>query len=538
MPREPFARRLAFTPTFTLTFTLTLTETFMLVLASTLAASVLAASSVATTDENTKPAEGVSLTVYSSADPAGFDPQRFVQQQRMSGMDNVWGVPGYGVVKVVRTVPVPKGIGTLAFTDVAAWIDPTTVSFTDLDDPSTAVLEQNFQFDLVSPTKLMERYIGREISVSVPMGDSVSNVTGELLSANQGQLVLKTADGVRIVPQGGQVQLGELPGGLLTKPTLMWKLASETGGDHLVRTTYQTSGMTWRADYNIVIDESDTAGSISAWVTLMNLSGASYPDAELKLVAGDVQKVEARGGMMGRAVRQEALAMADAAGFESKSFADFHLYTLPRRTDIAQNSTQQIALFPSVEGFTLKRELVFNFLSGIGGFGGGNMPVLDRDFFGNTMQAKPSIFVSFENKEENSLGMPFPAGKIRCYKMDDADGTLEFIGEDIISHTPRNETVKVRLGEAFDVVGERTRTDFSIDSAAKRMTETFRIEVRNQKAVAQKIRVIEPLYRWSNWKITMQNRGFTKIDSGTIAFDLDIPAEGKADISYTVTYTW
>ena len=230
--------------------------------------------------------------------------------------------------------------------------------------------------------------------------------------------------------------------------------------------------------------------------------------------------------------------MADAGGFESKAFADFHLYTLPRRTDVAQNSTQQIALFPSVDGFTLKRELVFNFLAGVGGFGGGNIPVLEREFFGNTMQAKPSIFVSFENKEENSLGMPMPAGKIRCYKMDDADGTLEFIGEDIISHTPRNETVKVRLGEAFDVVGERTRTDFSIDSAAKRMTETFRIEVRNQKAVAQKVRVIEPLYRWSNWKITMQNRGFTKIDSGTIAFDLDIPAEGKADISYTVTYTW
>lgn len=507
--------------------------------ATNLAASLPVASAETPAEKRVeKPAEGVSLTVYSSADPAGFDPQRFIQQQRMSGMDNVWGVPGYGVVKVVRKVAVPKGIGTLAFTDVAAWIDPTTVSFNDLDDPSTAVLEQNFQFDLVSPSKLMERYIGREITVAVPMGDSVSNVTGELLSANQSQLVLQTKDGVRIVPAYGQVQLGELPGGLLTKPTLMWKLASDTGGDNLVRTTYQTSGMTWRADYNIVIDESDTAGSISAWVTLMNLSGASYPNAELKLVAGDVQKVEERRGMVGRAVRQEAMAMADAGGFESKAFADFHLYTLPRRTDVAQNSTQQIALFPSVDAFTLKRELVFNFLAGVGGFGGGNIPVLEREFFGNTMQAKPSIFVSFENKEENSLGMPMPAGKIRCYKMDDADGTLEFIGEDIISHTPRNETVKVKLGEAFDVVGERTRTDFSIDNAAKRMTETFRIEVRNQKAVAQKVRVIEPLYRWSNWKITMQNRGFTKVDSGTIAFDLDIPAEGKADISYTVTYTW
>ncbi|MEY3141872.1 MAG: hypothetical protein RLY21_365 [Planctomycetota bacterium] len=501
---------------------------------STVAATCIAASALAPTKDLPKPTEGVSLTVYSSADPAGFNPQQFIQQQRMSGMDNVWGVPGYGVVKVVRKVAVPKGVGTLAFTDVAAWIDPTTVSFTDLDDPSTSVLEQNFQFDLVSPAKLMERYIGREITVAVTMGDGVSNVTGELLSANMGQLVLKTKDGVRIVPAGGQVQLGELPGGLLTKPTLMWKLASEKGGDHLVRTTYQTNGMTWRADYNIVIDGEDKTGGISAWVTLMNLSGASFPNAELKLVAGDVQKVEAQ-RFTGRAVRMEAMAMADASGFQEKAFADFHLYTLPRRTDVAQNSTQQIALFPTVDSFKLKRELVFNFTADVGGWG---QPQTDRDFFGNTMQGKPSIFVTFENKEDNSLGMPLPAGKIRCYKMDDADGTLEFIGEDIIGHTPRNETVKVKLGQAFDVVGERTRTDFTIDNAAKRMTESFKIEIRNQKAVGQKVRVIERQYRWTNWKITSNNQPFTKVDSDNIAFDVVVNAEGKAEINYTVTYNW
>lgn len=503
----------------------------MPMLISTIAASCLA---LPASTALPKPAEGVSLTVYSSADPAGFNPQQFIQQQRMSGMDNVWGVPGYGVVKVVRKVAVPKGVGTLAFTDVAAWIDPTTVSFTDLDDPKTSVLEQNFQFDLVSPTKLMERYIGREIKVAVTMGDGVSNVSGELLSANQGQLVLKTKDGVRIVPAGGaQVELGELPGGLLTKPTLLWKLAGERGGDHLVRTTYQTSGMTWRADYNVVIDAEDKSGSLSAWVTLMNLSGASYPNAELKLVAGDVQKVEARGGMVGRAMRAEA--MSDAAGFQEKAFSDFHLYTLPRRTDVAQNSTQQIALFPSVEGFKLKRELVFNFT---GGFGGAGSPITDREFFGNTVQGKPSIFVSFENKESNALGMPLPAGKIRCYKMDDADGTLEFVGEDVIGHTPRNETVKVKLGESFDVVGERTRVDFSVDNAARRMTETFKIEIRNQKAVGQKVRVVERQYRWTNWKITANNQPFTKVDADNIAFDVVVNPEGKAEIVYTVTYNW
>jgi len=484
-----------------------------------------------------KPTEGVSLTVYSSADPSGFNPQQFIQQQRMSGQDNVWGVPGYGVVKVVRKVAVPKGIGELAFTDVAAWIDPTTVSFNDLDDAKTTVLEQNFQFDLVSPSKLMERYLGRQVTLAVPMGQGVSNVSGELLSANQGQLVLKTADGVKIVPMGGaQVALGELPGGLLTKPTLVWKLASEKGGEHLVRTTYQTAGMTWRADYNIVVNGSDTRGDITAWVTLMNLSGASFADAELKLVAGDVHKIQPQPviGGMARGMRMEALAMADAAGFSEKEFADFHLYTLPRRTDVAQNSTQQIALFPPVSGFKVTRELVFDFTGGMGAPG---QPILDRDFV-IASKAKPSILVSFENKKDNSLGMPLPKGKIRVYKEDPADGTLEFIGEDLIDHTPRNETVKIRLGEAFDVVGERIRSDFTIDNAAKRMTETFRIELRNQKSAPQKVRVIERPYRWTNWQITKKNTDFVKLDSGTMAFDVEIASEATRTIEYTVLYTW
>ena len=430
---------------------------------------------------------------------------------------------------------VPKGMGALSFTDVAAWIDPTTVSFNDLDDAKTTVLEQNFQFDLVSPSKLLEKYIGREISLAVTMGDGVSNVTGTLLSSNQGSLVLKTDAGVKIVPMSGaQLQLGDLPGGLLTKPTLVWKLASESGGEHLVRTTYQTAGMTWRSDYNIVINGNDTKGDITAWVTLMNLSGASFSNAELKLVAGDVHKVEASRPMPRGMMRAEAMPMADAGGFVEKEFADFHLYTLPRRTDVLQNSTQQIALFPPVSGFKVTRELVFDFTGGMGAPG---QPILDRDFV-IASKAKPSILVSFENKKENSLGMPLPKGKIRVYKEDPSDGTLEFIGEDLIDHTPRNETVKIRLGEAFDVVGERIRSDFTIDNAAKRMTETFKIELRNQKSAAQKVRVIERPYRWTNWQITKKNTEFEKLDSGTIRFDVDIPSEGARTIEYTVVYTW
>ena len=496
-----------------------------------LAAAVLSAT--ATSEE--KPAEGVSLTVYSSADPAGFNPQQFIQQQRSSGMDNVWGVPGYGVVKEVRRVRVPKGMGDLSFTDVAAWIDPTTVSFNDLDDAKTTVLEQNFQFDLVSPTKLLERYIGREISLAITMGDGVSNVTGTLLSSNQGSLVLKTDAGVKIVPMSGaQLQLGDLPGGLLTKPTLVWKLASESGGEHLVRTTYQTAGMTWRSDYNIVINGNDTKGDITAWVTLMNLSGASFANAELKLVAGDVHKVQPQPPVYGRGMRVEAMAMADAAGFAEKEFADFHLYTLPRRTDIAQNSTQQIALFPPVSGFKVARELVFDFTSG---FGAQAQPIIDRDFV-VAAKAKPSILVSFENKKDNALGMPLPKGKIRVYKEDPSDGTLEFIGEDLIDHTPRNETVRLRLGEAFDVRGTRAVEDFSVDNARKQMSETVTFEVRNQKAATQRVIVRERLYRWRNWTIPQSDPAFRKIDASTVEWTLDVPAEGTTTIRYRVDYSW
>ncbi|MSR41383.1 MAG: DUF4139 domain-containing protein [Phycisphaerales bacterium] len=499
-----------------------------------LATSLLHAS--ATGAPPTKPVEGTALTVYSSADPRGFDPQRWIQQQRQ-GNDNPWGVPGYGVVKVVRRVTMPQGSGTLSFTDVAAWIDPTTVSFVDLEDAATTVIEQSFQFDLVSPSKLTERYIGREVMISSPIGGEFKVFQGTLLSATQNQLVVQTGDGIHIVAAtGAQITLGELPGGLLTKPTLLWKIANATAGEHLIRTTYQTAGITWRADYNLVLDGSESAADMSAWVTLLNLSGASYLNADLKLVAGDVQRIESNergagsGGMQPPAPR---MAM-DNGGFEEKSFFEYHLYALPRKTDVMQNATQQIALFPPVVGFKVKKELVFDFTGGMSAFG---EPMLDRAF---QMAAKgnPSVFVQFENKKNEGLGMPLPSGKVRVYKLDPADETLEFIGEDLIEHTPRNETVRIKLGEAFDVVGERTRTDFQIDTTAKRMSETFRIEIRNQKATVQSVQVLECMFRWTNWKIEKANAKFEKKNASTVLFEAEVPPEGKKIFDYTVVYTW
>ena len=477
----------------------------------------------------------VSLTVYSSADPAGFDPQRYVSQQRAGFDPNfAWGVPGFGVVKTERTISLAEGSNEVVFTDVAAFIDPTSVGFADLTDPSTAVLEQSFRFDLVSPSKLLDRYLDREIVVmrSGPQRDE--RIEGTLLSANQSSIVLATSSGVRIVPmEGAQVSLPELPGGLLTKPALLWKLQAGKGGEHRIRATYQTAGMTWRSDYNLVLGEDDSSADLTAWVSLMNLSGISFENANLKLVAGDVQRVQPQAPMMrGRMV--QAMADSAAVGFEEQAFFEYHLYTLPRRTDLPANSTQQLTLFPPVSGFEVEKELLYAPTLAMGGWG---QPMTERGV-APSGESKASVFVSFVNKAANRLGMPLPAGKVRVFKQDPKDGTLEFIGEDMIDHTPRNETVRLRLGEAFDVVGERKVVDFSIDTSRKTMSETIEVEIRNQKDAAQAVIVREKLYRWRNWKIAESNPEFRKIDASTVEWTVDVPAEGRRTIRYRVDYSW
>ena len=480
-----------------------------------------------------------SLTIYSSADPAGFDPTRYVAQQRNGFTPNAaWQVPGFGVVKQLRSFDLKSGRNTVSFTDVAAFLDPTTVGFTDLTDPGTSVLEQSFQFDLVSPSKLLEKYLDREIRALVPMGDTSRSVEGVLLSSTQGRLVIKTSKGIEIVDaEGTQIGLTELPDGFLTRPTLVWDLLAGKGGEHQIRTTYQTAGLTWRADYNLVINADDTKADLTAWVTLLNLSGAAYPDTQLKLVAGDVQRVQPRGVAAYGAPSMRgggAMEMAADKGFEEESFFEYHLYTLPRRTNVASNSTQQLTLFPSVSGANITKELVYEPTMAMGI---GREPYTNRNFV--PMSGKDiGAFVSFKNTEKNRLGMPLPQGRIRAYKQDPKDGTLEFIGEDLIEHTPRNETIRIKLGDAFDVVGERKVVDFTMDKGRKTMTETVEIQVRNQKKVVETVVVREHLYRWKTWEITERNEAFEKLDSDTVEWRLKIAPEGTGKIRYKVVYTW
>ncbi|MFM7810010.1 MAG: DUF4139 domain-containing protein [Planctomycetota bacterium] len=477
---------------------------------------------------------GVSLTVYSSADPAGFDPRQFLEQQQ-SGWGMVMGVPGFGLVRETRTVDVPKGIGEIAFTDVAAFIDPTTVSFNDLTDPSTAVLDQRFEFDLVGADKLLERYVDQPIKALVDMQGGPLQLSGTLLAARGGMLVVQRDAGVDLVPQShATITLGALPGGLRTRPTLLWNLQSGSGGKHQVRMGYQTGGITWRSDYNVTLDAANTKADLSAWVTLLNVCGRAFEDAKLKLIAGDVQRVQPRGGGM----PVPAVMAMDKAGspewFQEKTFGEYHLYTLPRAVDIPQNASQQIALFPSVSGIPVEKLLVYEGASM--NWGGGGQPIDVREFgqFGNS---KVDVYVRLKNDKASNLGMPLPAGKMRVFQRDEADGSLEFIGEDVIGHTPRDEKVLIRLGSAFDVVGERNQTDFRVDRARRQITESFTIEIRNRKDAPVTVLVRERLYRWSNWKVSTQAR-YEKVNTGTIEFPVDVAPNAVQTISYSVEYTW
>lgn len=476
-----------------------------------------------------------SLTIYSSADPGSFDPLSYVGMQRNQGQSMFPGnVPGFGVVKQVRDVSMTSGRNEIAFSNVARYLDPTTVSFTDLTDPRTEVLEQSFKFDLVSPSKLMERYLDRKVNVEVPAGRDSRNVQGVLLSSSQGRLVLKTDQGIEILPtEGSQIRLDDLPDGFLTKPTLIWLLDAKRDGKHTIRTTYQTGGLSWRADYNLVLNEDDTAANLNAWVTLLNLSGMSYPETNLKLVAGEVQRITPKRPMMAERM-YAADAVGGNAGFEEKSFFEYHLYTLPRKTTIESNTTQQLTLFPPVDGMAVQKELLYEPTRSVGW---GRQPHMDPNFVVGG-ESKIGVYLAFENSSNNRLGVPLPAGRIRTYKEDPQDGTLEFIGEDLIQHTPRNETVRIKLGNAFDVVGERTRTDFSIEKGRKTMSESFRIEIRNQKDKAQSVTVREHLYRWNTWNITERNVPFKKINSNTVEWSVEVPPEGRRTITYTVVYTW
>ena len=480
------------------------------------------------------------ITIYSSLGKGAIPPELY---RPIPGQYNPNPeIPGYAMVRQDRRMELPAGGGTVQFTDVAARIEPTTVSFESLTDPAgTRVLEQNFQFDLVSPEKLLERYLDKPVTVTQVRGDKAEEVSGTLLSHGQG-LVLRDERGIVHMLSGQQaVRFPDLPGGLITRPTLVWKLSTSKPGPHDTRVTYQTGGITWWADYNLIFTEGADANSgvldVGAWVSILNKSGAGYKDAKLKLVAGDVHRAQPPPRPMARGrMTMEAMAEGAAdAGFTEKAFFEYHLYTLGRPTTLAENSTQQLELFPTARGVKCEKVLVyFGQPPEFRHFGG---LMTDRQY-GNTGNKKVDIYLRFKNEQAAGMGMPLPAGRIRVNKLDPADKSLEFIGEDSIDHTPKDEYVLIKMGSAFDVVGERRQVDFKLDTGRKTMTETVEIKVRNHKAQPVKVIVRETMYRWSQWELVEGSHKHDKVDSRTIEFPVTIEPDQESVVTYMVKYTW
>jgi hypothetical protein len=475
------------------------------------------------------------LTIYSSQEPGAISAD-FYRPVPGGSVPPASSVPGYAMVRQDRDVQLAAGRSALRFSDVAGLIDPTTVTFSVPAEPGVRVLEQNFQFDLVSTPKLLLRYLDREITVERNVGNEISTVTGTLLSAADG-LVLRSADGsVHALNGYSAVKFPELPGGLITQPTLVWELNSPLAGTQRARVTYQTGGITWWADYNVVFNDGRNPNEglldLSAWVSVINQSGATYKDARLKLVAGDVNRVQPPPP---RAMYLEKVAMAAAAngGFAEKAFDEFHLYTLGRTTTLPNNSTKQIELFDRAKQIPARRLLIYDAL-GSPTFGA---PYTERDpgFAANT---KVESYLEFRNDAASGLGVPLPAGRVRVSRLDNADGSLEFVGEDAIGHTPKDETVRLKLGSAFDVVGKRRQADYRIDTKARWIEEEIEITLRNHKAQAVVVQVREPMYRWSNWQVLEHSQDYEKDSAQLIHFNATVPKDGTTVIRYRVHYNW
>jgi hypothetical protein len=441
-----------------------------------------------------------------------------------------------GLVKEVRPFSLKAGINEVKVEDVAAQIDPTSVHFKSLTAPdAVTVLEQDFRYDLASPDSILNRYLGKEIELQRVVGlngEKTESVKGILLSNSNGR-VLQSEGKILIDPPGNPV-LTALPEGLLTKPTLVWKLDSTKAGEHQGEISYMTSGMSWSADYVLVADKDDAKGDLTAWTTIVNNSGATYKDAKLKLVAGDVHRAPAPSARLGGVFAGKAMAQS-ALNMTEKTFFEYHLYTLARPTTLADNSSKQVEL-ASVANVPIRKIYVYDGAENL--YFGGYADAGNWDpNYGMQSNKKVSVLLEFDNKKSSGLGIPLPKGRVRVYKKDD-DGSLQFAGEDAIDHTPKDEKVRVKMGESFDLVGERKRADYSSDLNKRRFEETFEIRLRNHKDADATVTVVEHLYRWNNWKISDASAKYEKKDAQTVEFAVPVPKDGEAVVTYTVKYSW
>jgi hypothetical protein len=428
----------------------------------------------------------------------------------------------FGLVREVRDVELGTGVVALEFSDVAAQIQPETVHIKSLTGAqSIGVLEQNYRYDLLTPEKLLEKHVGKAVRLhryNERLGRE-ETFKATLLSNAGGQRVFQLENGEVTFDFPGRVSFPSVPDNLMAKPTLVWSLDSKQPKQRL-EVTYLTRNLSWKSDYVLVVNDADTGGDLTGWVTLTNQSGAAYKKAKLKLVAGDVQRVAGTATMASQLAKAEA---ADRAGFQQESFFEYHLYTLDKPTDVLESEQKQVTLLEA-KNAKLKKKLIFY-----------GQQYWYRGKYGQVQSnQKVGVYLDLENTKGNGLGMPLPKGVIRVYKADKS-GAKQFIGEDSIDHTPRDEKVRVKMGEAFDVVGERKQTEWRALGTCT-SESAWEIELRNHKDQATEVEIFEPV--GGDWTVLSSSHPHKKRDAFTFTFDVKVPANGKTKVTYRVRIRW
>ncbi len=423
-----------------------------------------------------------------------------------------------GVIKEVRTEQLDAGHNIVYFRGVASRIDPTSVHFKDLTHPASTVLEQNYEYDLVNKDKLFEKYIDKEITIRINNGDNKETKTGTLLSHSGNQVILKDSQGKILILNADEVELPALPKGLITRPTLKWLVNSAATGNHSIELSYMTGGMNWNANYVAVVDNKDENVDLTGWVTVTNNAGTTFENARLKLVAGDVHRVQSAipAPRMDYALSEEK---AGGGQFQEEQLFEYHMYTLQRPTTLQNNQQKQVTLFNAPDVSVVK-EFVFD--------------PQRRYYWQSSDSTKINVMLNLENSEENGIGLPMPKGIVRVYKKD-SEGKLQFIGEDSIDHTPKDEEIRLYLGNAFDLVGEKKQTKYT--KISDRVSETsYEVELRNHKDEDVYINVVEHPY--GDWEVTATSDSFDKKSTNKIQWTLKVPADGSKTLTYTIRTRW
>ncbi len=433
----------------------------------------------------------------------------YAQQENQKSVSVTVYNQNLGVIKDVRSIDLKSGISKIAITDVAQSIDPTSVHI----KLNGNVIEQNYQYDLVSLNKILQKYIDSNIEL---VANNNEIIEGTLLSSNGGQIVLRKPDsGLLMLPNTGNYRfsVGSLPEGLITKPTLLWTVNTAKAGNQDVEISYQTAGMNWHAEYVALLNDDDSKIDLNCWVSIENNSGATYKNANLKLVAGDVNLVN---NVVPRTYDMQSFQKGNTSAeqFKERGFFEYHIYDLQRPTTLLQNETKQISLFET-PGINVNKKYYYG----------------NNYYYGNDA-GKVAVIVEFDNTKENGLGIPLPKGKIRIYKTDGKSN--EFIGEDMIDHTPNKEKIRLKIGNAFDIVAEELQTDHKKISD-KVFENSYEITFKNRKKEDIIIEVERNL--GLNWEILNSSIKYIKKDARNIIFHVPVNKDSEAKLTYRVRYS-